>query len=377
MVQKEVNTLKLVHSGEDYFLRLHNIIKNAKREIHIQTYIFDTDATGKQVINDLIEAAARHVKIYLLLDGYGSSSFSKKTIKQLAQHGIHVRFFSVNTFSMGRRLHHKIILADAKIALIGGINIADKYRGGLTKTPWLDYAVQIEGDKILQDLQNLCFNIYIKRKRIKKHKIKSATYSGENTIIKIIQNDWLQRKNEISKAYFKNIQSAKEEIIIVGSYFLPGTRLLKALKEASDRGVKIKIILSGVSDVPFVRNAARYLYSSLLRHHIELYEWNKSVMHGKVALVDHSWSTIGSFNLNYLSSYGSIEMNVEIQSLEFAKIVAVEMNNIIAQCEPMAIIGKKNGIFTKIAYWFAYRIVRISLIIVTYFPHKRFKKSEF
>ena len=116
----------LVHSGDDYFSRLRNIIRHAKIEIHFQTYIFDNDSTGNEIVEALKEAASRNVKIYMLLDGYGSNSFSDKVVNELTLKGINFRFFSANIFYIGRRLHHKIVVADGNIALIGGINIADK-----------------------------------------------------------------------------------------------------------------------------------------------------------------------------------------------------------------------------------------------------------
>jgi cardiolipin synthase len=115
--------------GEDYFQRLTDLISNAQTEIHLQTYIFKNDSTGTMIVNALKEAAARNVKIYLFLDTYGSSLLSWAFVKELESQGIKVRFFSLffskNIFHLGRRLHHKVAVADDKIALIGGINVAD------------------------------------------------------------------------------------------------------------------------------------------------------------------------------------------------------------------------------------------------------------
>lgn len=363
--------VELVHSGEDYFLRLHSIILNAQSEIHLQTYIFDNDSTGIEIVDALKEAASRNVKVYVLLDAYGSSSLPRQFIKDLILHGINIRFFSpffsLNNFYLGRRLHHKIVVVDEKIALIGGINIGDKYRGTETKEPWLDFAVQIESESIAEYLQQVCRKIYLKKKRIHKKKIKTVFHSVEEAYIRIIQNDWLNRKNEISNAYINAIRNARQEVIIVGSYFLPGRKLTNILKKASRKGVKIKLILSGISDIPIVRRATCYLYSSLLKHNIELYEWNKSVMHGKACLVDGEWTTVGSFNLNHLSSYGSIEMNVEINSPGFSQTLASHFNQVIAQCENITseTLKTRSSIVSKILNWLSYRLIRILLIIVT------------
>jgi cardiolipin synthase len=373
------DTLRLVESGQDYFQGLEKMIQEAKQEIHIQTYIFENDTTGQKIITLLKEAARRGVKIYILLDGFGSFSLPEELIQDLEECGINIRFFaplfSTNFLYIGRRLHHKVIVADAKIALIGGINIADKYCGTPTEIPWLDFAVQITDEKKGQLLQKICTNIYFKKERLKKKTFDKVLVSQEENALEILQNDWLKKKNEISDAYIKSFRTAKKEIIIVGSYFLPGRRLTNALKKAAANNVKIKLILSGISDVTLSRRASYYIYSTLLKYNVEVYEWNKSVLHGKAAVIDQHWTTIGSFNLNNLSSYSSIEMNVAINSVEFSNNYLLRLNEIIAQCERITpeSLNKRNSISSRILNWLSFWIARIILILVTYFPSRRFK----
>jgi cardiolipin synthase len=374
------NFMELVHSGEDYFDRLERIILESKIEIHIQTYIFEYDTVGKKMVAALKEAASRNVKIYILLDGFGSFSFPKYVLNDLKQNGINVRFFSpffsTNSLYIGRRLHHKVVVADSKIALIGGINIADKYLGTETIAPWLDYAVQLQDEKIGASLAKLCWNIYFRKRRVSRKKIASVIYHDEEVSTSVLQNDWLKRKNEIYKAYIKSIGDAKKEIVIVGSYFLPGRKLVATLKKASDKNVKIKLILSGISDIPMARRAGCHLYSKLLRYNIELYEWKLSVLHGKTAVVDGNWTTIGSFNLNNLSSFGSIELNVGIHSFEFSNNYLLHLNQIITQCERITpeSLELRDGTYTKFINWLSYWATRIIEIVITYLPHKRFRR---
>jgi cardiolipin synthase len=369
--------LELVHSGEDYFARLEAIISQAQFQIHMQMYLFENDTTGKSIVTALKEAALRKVEIYVLLDGLGSLSFPAEVIKEMKYSGVNIRFFaplfSTYTFYLGRRLHRKVIVADAKVALVGGINIADKYRGSATQKPWLDYAVQLNGE-IAKPLQKLCHDIYFKKNHFKNKQIKSAFHIQEDTSVRILQNDWLKGKNEICDGYIKSIRNAKKEIIIVGSYFLPGIRIIRALKKASKNKVIIKLILSGKSDLPLTRRATCFLYGKLLHYNIELYEWNESILHGKVAVVDGNWSTIGSFNLNNLSSYGSLEMNVEVLSSSFSAVFQEHLNEIILQCQRITLesLKTKTTIMTKFINLVSYAITRIVELVVTYTPYKRF-----
>ena len=381
---KTINSQKkieLVYSGADYFSRLEKMINTSKIELHIQTYIFDTDSTGLRIVEALKKAALREVKIYLLIDGFGSNSFSSNIVKELRYYGVNVRYFSplfsLNSFYIGRRLHQKVVVSDGKKVLIGGINIADKYHGSSFETPWLDYAIELES-KIAKPVQQICRNFYFKKRKVRKSKIEATLFENEPISVRILQNDWLNRKNEVQKEYVKAIGNAQKEIIIVGSYFFPGRRIALALKKASKRKIPIKLIVSGISDVPILRSASLYLYSILLKYNIEIYEWNKSVLHGKAAVIDGKWTTVGSFNINNLSSFGSIEMNVEINSTSFSEKYLLHLHKIINQCSKLTIdtLKKKDGIFTRYSNLLSYLFIRFVVIIITYFPKNRFLKSS-
>ena len=377
---KHQKKIELVFSGADYFLRLEKIINTSKKELHLQTYIFDTDSTGLRIVEALKNAADRDVKIYVLLDGFGSNAFSSNIVKELRYHGINIRFFSpllsLNSFYIGRRLHQKVVVSDAKKVLIGGINIADKYHGTSFETPWLDYAIEIES-KVAKPIQQICRNFYFKKRRVRKSKIEDVFIAKEPIEIRVLQNDWLNRKNEIQKEYLKAIGNAQKEIIIVGSYFFPGRKIALALKKASKRNVSIKLIVSGISDVPLLSNASHYLYSIFLKYNIEIYEWNKSVLHGKAAVIDGKWTTVGSFNMNNLSSFGSIEMNVEVKSESFSEKFLLDLDKIIVQCTKITpeTLKKRDGFFTRYSNLLSYFFIRIVVIIMTFFTKNRFLKS--
>jgi cardiolipin synthase len=373
--------VQLVYSGKDYFQQLEKIINAARNELHIQTYIFQYDETGRNVIDLIKNAALRKVKIYILLDSFGAGSFPKVLRKELTSLGVQIRFFapllSTSSFYLGRRLHHKVIVADNKVALIGGINIADKYKGSNGDLPWLDYAVELRGP-ICAGIQKYCENIFLKRSH--RNFVRTEELStGSQVPVRIALNDWLHGRNEISKGYLHAIYNAKTEVIIVGGYFIPGRRLRAALRAASKRGVKVKIILAGISDVALVARATRFFYSFLLRHNMELHEWRHSVLHGKAAVVDNKWSTIGSFNLNHLSTYASIEMNVEINSPAFANIFSKHLHEIMSRCRVVSRVKyeQKNIWLNKFQNWFAFGLIRVFSFLLTVFSYHRLFRKYF
>lgn len=174
----DAENIQLVYSGSNYFEVLDRIIEESKEILHVQTYIFDADKTGTRVLESLKKAVKRGVKVYLLSDAYGSFPFPAELSKELATAGIHFRLFSP-LFSgesgyFGRRLHHKIVVADKKVGMIGGINIADKYGYGSTdERVWLDYALLIKGD-LCEYLHLLCEQVY--------HKKEASLFPGKKAL---------------------------------------------------------------------------------------------------------------------------------------------------------------------------------------------------
>ncbi len=376
--------IRLVHSGNDYFETLENMINSASHTIHLQTYIFDEDETGIRVAKALRAASARGVIIYMMLDSFGSNSLSRKFVNDLLFSGIHLRFFSPffsfqNNY-FGRRLHHKVIVADQSSALIGGINIADKYHGSASEEAWLDYAVYINGS-ISIEIERICKQLYGRKFIYNQNKINAAPKEKlleENIFIRIRENDRLRRKNQVSDSYLQAIKNAKKSIFITGCYFLPGIKLRTALIKAAKRGVEVHLILAGVSDVPVFQSATKWLYDLLFRSGIKIYEWEKSVLHGKCALIDGKWATIGSFNLNHLSAYGSIELNADILDEHFTNLFQIHLKSVIANgCKQIFPIHQNNSLAAKLKRWAAYQLTRMAIKTVVIFPYiNPFKKFE-
>lgn len=358
------NDVRLVKSGKDYFDTLEEIINLAQETIHFHTYIFDEDATGRLVAAQLLKAAKRGVKVYLLVDAYASGKLSLKFTDELKKYGIEIRRFSPLHFwklESGRRLHHKITVVDKKFALIGGINIANKYKG-ISEKEWLDYAVLLQGN-IVWDAFLLCIQLW--NKKLYKPRLKKTDDlipHPSDVKAELSQHDFFRRKMNISKSYTNAFKNAQDEIMMVTSYFLPGRKMLKTILETADRGVKIKLILGQQSDVPIAQKASFFLYRRLLEHGVEIYEYKPSVVHAKVMTVDEKWSTVGSYNLNYISEYNSIELNVNVADSNFAKQIKNELNSLIENdCIKInkEVYFSAQTFFTRIRHQINYTIVRI------------------
>jgi cardiolipin synthase len=372
-----------VEGGESFFLELEKLIGLAKQELHFQTYRFMEDESGKSIADSLRLAALRGVSVFLLLDAYGSVSLSQRFVAELNEAGIHLRFFSpllsMKGLFLGRRLHHKVVVADGERALIGGINIADKYRGTKDAPPWLDFAIWLEG-AICQKAASICRELW-GEKLLPANVFRRApagTYLPSEQV-HIAHNDWFRYKNQVDRNYRRAVRQSRSSIVLMASYFLPGLRFRNALIRAAKRGVSVKIILSGATDVVWMKHAATNLYRHFLKEGIEIYEWNDSVLHGKAMIIDRQWCTLGSFNLNYLSTYGSIETNVETTDAFLIETFGKRLEEIIAGSERIdrENLRRRTSLFKRCRNWMVYRLVRRVFLIMTFFSYKRWLKDVF
>jgi cardiolipin synthase len=373
------NKVSLIRGGKSYFDCLLELIANAKESIHLQTYIYGEDTTGKQIADALKEAARRKVDVHLLVDGYASGSLSRHFIEELKDAGVQFRFFEPifksRNFYFGRRLHHKVVVVDARYSLVGGINITDRYNDMPDKKAWLDFAILTEGE-VAKELCILCWKTWygypakLAPTPCEKQTHQFRFSDSEAAAVRMCRNDWVRGKNEISGTYVQIFRTAKSTITILCSYFLPGTVIRKQLRYAARRGVNIKVVTAGMSDVRTAKFAERYLYSWLLRNKIDLYEYQPNVLHGKIAVCDSEWTTMGSYNINDISAYASIETNLNVRDSKFATKTEEILNEIIEKdCVRITAetFLRSQNLLKRLAEWLSYQFVRLMLYLFTFY----------
>lgn len=375
------NKTALVRGGKKYFDLLEHIINRTHTTLHLQMYIFNEDETGSRIINALLKAAGRGVQVFIVLDGYASRDISKACIKNLKSAGIHFRWFNPifksRYFYFGRRLHHKVIVADAFTGLVSGINISDRYND-LNEPAWLDWALFVQGEVSLQ-LNKICADIWNKSmwgKRFRTRFIlpRELPVPTDICMVRARVNDWVRGKKQISKTYTDMLKQAQHSVIFMSSYFLPGLLIKKHLRAAARRGVKIKIIAAGASDVLLAKQAERYLYRWLFKNNIEIYEYKKTVLHGKLSTYDNKFVTVGSYNINNVSAYASIELNLDVLDAPFAKKAETVLQKIIREDCIQITEAEYNGKTTFFMHaWrrFCFDIYRIILYLFTFYFKRR------
>lgn len=364
------NSAELIRGGKDFFRKLIEVIDAAQSTIHFQNYILDDDETGRSVCDSLKRAAQRGVKVFFMLDAWGSRALSDEYIFSLKESGINFRWFgrlvTKRGFHIGRRMHHKIVVCDSHASLVGGMNIANRYHGNDGTPPWLDFAVYSEGNISIL-LEHICHKFWKrnplkKRLRFAKKKIEVHASENKSVLMRVRENDWMMRRFQVAASYKQTVSASQKSLTIFGAYFQPGFRFLYRLSKAAKRGVKIKIVVPAKSDSKIGNTARQYLYSFLLRNNIELYEYTRTMLHAKVCVADGVWSAIGSYDLNNLSAYSNVEANVEILDSKFTAHFEKELNGIIEKdCEQitMELYEKKLTLMNRFRYWLAYHAVRL------------------
>ncbi len=375
------NRVKLVKGGFQYFSILEDMIQTAKESIHLQTYIYEDDATGRRITDALKQAAQRGVKVYMLLDAFASKNLGKPFEEEMKDAGVHFRLFEPmlksHYFYVGRRLHHKVVVTDACNSLVAGVNISDRYNDLPGQPAWLDWALFAEGE-VSYELFKVCVELWYKsygRAQYEIREQKKPSFPEEwNCAVKVRRNDWVHRHNQITRSYVEMLNKAEKHIIIMSSYFLPGRMIRRNLRRAAARGVKVSVMLAGKSDIRLAKNAERYIYQWLFKHHINVYEYPTKVLHGKLSTYDDKWVTLGSYNVNNISAYASVELNLDVDNPEFAGGVREKLDDIIKnECIQVTeeSYTTKLNIFQRMAQVIAYETVRLMVYVFTFYVKQR------
>jgi cardiolipin synthase len=367
------NRVTLLTSGVEYFPALEAALDAARREIHIETYIFESDATGAAIGAALKRAAQRGVTTNVMVDGFGSSGLGAEFISGLKEAGVNFLIFrpDVSPWSFRRtrlqRLHRKIAVVDARVAFVGGINIIDDMHTPGHTPPRFDYAVRIEGPLVThvhvaaRRLWALVSATQLRPgwRQLREMGPFSAPKGGQRAAFLV--RDSIRHRRDIEQAYLAAIEGAREEIIIANAYFFPGIHFRRALMDAAARGVRVVLLLQGRVEYVLLHYASRALYGAFLDGGIEIHEYHRSFLHAKVAVIDGSWATVGSSNIDPFSLLLAREANIVIEDQAFAgelrgSLVSA-MSSGARRLAPQD--WKRQRIWTRAMTWISYGLARL------------------
>ena len=284
---RPAESIALLDGGAHAYPRMLLAIEEAKQSIHLETYAFTASGVGARFIEALTAASKRGVVVRVRMDGWGSVRDGSVVAAKLRRGGCEAEIYNrARSLLLGRlgRNHRKILLVDDEVAFLGGINIGDENLDAKPRLGWADLALEIRGPQC-QSLGQLI-----------RHERHRQVQSSLRIYLCGLGGGWKLRRR-----YIKASRTPRHRVHIAHGYFMPDRAVMHAIIAARQRGVEVRILLPGRSDVPFAVVATRSLYSRLLAVGVEIREWNDSVLHAKVATVDGRKLLVGSFNLDPLS----------------------------------------------------------------------------
>jgi cardiolipin synthase A/B len=374
------NQVTLLQNGEAYFPAIEAAFDRARHEIYLETYIYENDATGHRIADALKRAALRGVNTYVLIDGYGSKDLPRSMLDRLRADGVKALIYrpkiSPWTFRRKRlrRMHRKIAVVDREIAFVGGINIIDDRETTGDMPPRYDYAVAVEGplvDVIRLSARRLWSTVawnYFRKGTIRGEALPGSTSTGGRMSAAFLVRDNFRHRRDIEAAYMRAIEQAKSEIILAHAYFLPGLDFRHALINAAGRGVRVVLLLQGRVEYFLQHYASRALYGNLLDAGIEIYEYRKSFLHAKVAVIDGHWATVGSSNIDPYSLLLSREANVVVDDEEFGVTLTTSLKQTM-ETDGRRILKdnwKQQPAYFRFMSWLSYGLVRLMMGMTGY-----------
>ncbi|MBL0421290.1 cardiolipin synthase ClsB [Ramlibacter sp. AW1] len=328
------NRFDLLENGEAFYPRVFEAMGQARSEIVVETFILFEDKVGLQLQAALVAAARRGVQVDLTIDGWGSPDLSDEFLGALTTAGVRVHIFDPGPRSQRlrfvkllRRMHRKIIVIDGRLAFVGGINFSADHLADYGPQAKQDYAVEVHGPivetihrfvhaQLARGMRQQRRHRWWRWRRQLRAQPPELPHAGP-AYARFVVRDNVEHRDDIERHYRHAIRSARERVVIANAYFFPGYRLVRELRQAARRGVEVRLILQGQPDMAIVKTAASTLYHHLLKTGVRVFEYCDRPLHGKVALVDREWATVGSSNLDPLSLGLNLEANVLIRDRAF------------------------------------------------------------
>jgi len=383
------NLVDLLRNGQEFFPALIDAIDAAQVHVVVETYIYADDAVGNRVGDALIAAAQRGVDVRLVVDGFGAGDMPGALIERLRAGGVNLEIYRpLRGFKLARRhlrrLHRKIAVIDGKVAFVGGINIIDDHNHGPIDLPEMgpryDFAVRVRGPLVAQIA--LASAAVVPHRTTARLRETASAFAEVETLTRgarqarndvqpdgvpasLLLRDNLRNRRTIEREYLYALGSARHDVILANAYFLPGHKMRRALLACRERGVRVRLLLQGMVEYRLQHYATHALYARLLEAGVEIFEYEESFLHAKVAVVDDTWATVGSSNMDPFSLLLAREANVAVYDAVFASTLRARLERAMAQRSARVIpeVHAHLPRLRRFANWAAYYVLRLGVVI--------------
>jgi cardiolipin synthase A/B len=336
--------LRLLRDGPEAFPAMLAAIEEAEREVFLEMYWFGSDQMGWRFADALMRKARQGCDVRVIYDAVGSWESSWEMFDALREAGCGVFEYNPiapwrHRFHLGvvnHRNHRKVLVVDGRVGFTGGINIGDPWasvaEGG---QHWRDDVIRVEGRAVpfMRELFVLTWRQLEGAGPQRASPLRSARV--QHGPVRVLANHYRGERKVIRRAYFARIRGAKERIFISNSYFIPDSAVRRALASAVRRGVDVRVLLPGESDLPAVQYASQRLYGWLLDRGVKLYRWQGTILHAKSAVIDGCWSTVGTYNLDWRSWRFNLEIVLTVEDTRFGSIMEESFERDLTNAVPV------------------------------------------
>jgi cardiolipin synthase A/B len=327
------SSFRLLKTGAEGLGAMLAAIRDARHSIRLETYIFRDGPVGARFRQALSEARGRGVDVRVLVDAFGSFELPDRFWTPLRAAGADVRWF--NPFSLKRwsyRDHRKLLVCDGGLAIVGGFNIADEYDGDGVTSGWRDLGLAVTGP-LARELERTFDRMFARAdfrhrrwQRLRKAQIHAVTLANGEAL----SSGPGCRHGAIKRALVRDLARA-DDVRIASAYFLPTWRLRRGLRRVVKRGGRVQLMLAGQSDMLLSHLAGRWLYRSLLRAGVEIFEYQPQILHAKLIVVD-GITYVGSANLDTRSLSINYELLVRVRDPELTRDAAAMFDADLRHC---------------------------------------------
>jgi cardiolipin synthase len=319
------NRIQTLLNGDEIFPAMLAAIRAAERSITFETFIYWAGEIGQEFSEALAERAAAGVEVHVLLDWLGSDKLDNESLQRMENSGVHVeRYRPLRWYHLTRlnhRTHRKIMVVDGKVGFIGGVGIADQWLGhAQSPDHWRDTHYQVEGP-VVADLQAAFLDNWMKSRAdaLNDDRYFPPLESAGDVDAQVFKSSSREGSSSARLMLLMSIEAARQRLLIENSYSVPDDRCVEALVAAAKRGVEIEIIVPNHhTDVPLARRASRARWGPLLEAGIAIYEYQPTMIHCKLMVVDDRWTSVGSTNFDNRSFRLNDEANLNVFGQEFA-----------------------------------------------------------
>src|SRR5690606_27952407 len=321
--------------GPDSYAAMYDLIAGAERWIHLENYIIRSDAVGWRFAELLTARAREGVQVRVLHDWFGSIGTAGKYWRFLREAGVELRAFNpfrpLDVVPALTRDHRKLLVADGRRAIIGGLCIGCEWTGEAAPDgqPWRDTAVDIRGPAAAALDQAFAVTWALAGGRIPEDQAAAEVPPAGEAEVRVIAGE--PGRERVYRVIELLAAGALERLWITDAYLVAPARLFQALRDAAADGVDVRLLVPGSSDIPIVRNVTRIGYRDLLRAGVRIFEWEGPMLHAKSVSADQRWVRIGSSNINAASLLGNYELDVLVEDPVMADAMEAQFRRDIAR----------------------------------------------